>query len=204
MNSRAVDRCEICLCRDHHGAAVLPAVFFNEPVELPREGLDVIAARALYDSGVQFFEHGEIGQAGDDEGAVVIALHGIGRDARWLQPLLRQEVDLLAEFLEGEIRFREGRGVVAIGKSGLAALQAGQLQNRISFELLAVYRSNILFPLKRASLSEDRNGTGTGPFRDGSVSGPGHGRPRAGVADPSGARPTQSSGLSHARWALLR
>ncbi|WP_265508514.1 CBS domain-containing protein, partial [Paracoccus rhizosphaerae] len=35
--------------------------------------------------------------------------------------------------------------------------------NRITLELLAVCRCHILSPLKRASLSEDRNGTGAGP-----------------------------------------
>src|SRR5690606_28939278 len=37
--------------------------------------------------------------------------------------------------------------------------------NRITLEFFAVCRCHILSPLKRASLSEDRNETGTGPRR---------------------------------------
>ena len=45
--------------------------------------------------------HGRVGDAGDDECAVVIALHGIGPGARRLAALLRQEIDLNAiDFIE--------------------------------------------------------------------------------------------------------
>ncbi len=42
-------------------------------------------------------------------------------------------------------------------------------KNRIQLELIAVYRCHILSPLMRASLSEDRNKTGTGPVENASA-----------------------------------
>ena len=70
---------------------------------LGREGLDVKGAGALDKGGLEFLQHGKIGDARHHEGTVVIIVHRVGPDAGGLRAFLRQEFDRFRKFLKLEV-----------------------------------------------------------------------------------------------------